>query len=133
MRAVVYHAPGRISLDEVADPRIEQPADAVAAVANAGSIGIAGVYPPGFSSYPIGAAMNKNLTIRMGNCNHRRYLPRLLDPVASGVVRPTEFITQTGTPEDASAPTRASISAPTAGSRRSSPSRAGERRGRCWT
>lgn len=74
---------------------------AVDAVAKAGSIGVIGVYPPGFNSYPIGAAMNKNLTVRLGNCNHRRYLPMLLDLVRSGVVRPTDFITQIETPDTA--------------------------------
>ncbi len=29
-------------------------------------------------------AMNKNLTIRMGNCNHRKYIPRLLECVRTG-------------------------------------------------
>jgi threonine dehydrogenase-like Zn-dependent dehydrogenase len=74
---------------------------AVQAVAKAGSIGIIGVYPPGFSSYPIGEAMNKNLTIRMGNCNHRRYLPHLISLVASGAFRPTDFITQVETTDTA--------------------------------
>jgi threonine dehydrogenase-like Zn-dependent dehydrogenase len=74
---------------------------AVQGVAKAGSIGIIGVYPPGFSSYPIGEAMNKNLTIRMGNCNHRRYLPHLISLVASGGIRPTDFITQVETPDTA--------------------------------
>ncbi|MFD4668491.1 zinc-dependent alcohol dehydrogenase [Lentzea sp. NPDC058450] len=67
---------------------------AVEMVAKAGSIGIIGVFPPGFDRFPIGAAMNKNLTLRMGNCNHRRYLPRLLDLVLTGVVDPIPLITQ---------------------------------------
>ena len=25
--------------------------------------------------------MNKNLTVRMGNCNHRKYIPDLIDLV----------------------------------------------------
>jgi threonine dehydrogenase-like Zn-dependent dehydrogenase len=37
---------------------------------------------------PIGKAVNKNLTIQMGNCNHRRYIPMLADLVASGTVDP---------------------------------------------
>ncbi|KOV81265.1 zinc-dependent alcohol dehydrogenase [Nocardia sp. NRRL S-836] len=74
---------------------------AVEMVAKAGSIGIIGVYPPGFEQFPIGEAMNKNLTLRMGNCNHRRYLPRLLDLVVSGVVDPTAFITQHEKPSSA--------------------------------
>lgn len=67
---------------------------AVEAVAKAGSIGIIGVYPPQAEAFPIGAAMNKNLTIRSGNCNHRRYIPRLLELVRSGAANPASLITQ---------------------------------------
>ncbi|MBB1154573.1 MULTISPECIES: zinc-dependent alcohol dehydrogenase [Amycolatopsis] len=67
---------------------------AVDAVAKAGSIGVIGVYPPGFEGFPFGTAMNKNLTVRLGNCNHRRYLPELLDLVRTDVVDPTAFITR---------------------------------------
>jgi threonine dehydrogenase-like Zn-dependent dehydrogenase len=67
---------------------------AVEAVAKAGSVGIIGVYAPQFDAYPIGQAMNKNLTVRLGNCNHRRYIPRLLDLVATGLIDPAAFITQ---------------------------------------
>ncbi|GAB3349026.1 zinc-dependent alcohol dehydrogenase [Amycolatopsis echigonensis] len=67
---------------------------AVDAVAKAGSIGVIGVYPPGFEGFPFGTAMNKNLTIHLGNCNHRRYLPELLDLVRTDVVDPTAFITR---------------------------------------
>ncbi|PWW53168.1 zinc-dependent alcohol dehydrogenase [Actinokineospora spheciospongiae] len=74
---------------------------AVQSVAKAGTIGIIGVYPPGFDSFPIGEAMNSNLTVKMGNCNHRRYLPELLDLVVSGVVDPTTFITQHEEPTSA--------------------------------
>jgi threonine dehydrogenase-like Zn-dependent dehydrogenase len=74
---------------------------AVEAVAKAGSIGVIGVYPAGFGSFPIGDAMNKNLTVKMGNCNHRRYLPDLLDQVLTGTVDPTAFITRHEPPTDA--------------------------------
>ncbi|WP_020659552.1 zinc-dependent alcohol dehydrogenase [Amycolatopsis benzoatilytica] len=67
---------------------------AVDSVAKAGSIGVIGVYPPGFEGFPFGTAMNKNLTVHMGNCNHRRYLPELLDLVRTDVVDPTAFITR---------------------------------------
>jgi threonine dehydrogenase-like Zn-dependent dehydrogenase len=67
---------------------------AVECVAKAGSIGVIGVYPPQMSSFPTGAAMNKNLTVKTGNCNHRRYLPRLLDLVRTGAIDPTTVITQ---------------------------------------
>jgi threonine dehydrogenase-like Zn-dependent dehydrogenase len=66
----------------------------VEAVAKAGTIGIIGVYSPQFEAFPIGAAMNRNLSIQMGNCNHRRYVPGLLSRIASGAADPTTIITQ---------------------------------------
>jgi threonine dehydrogenase-like Zn-dependent dehydrogenase len=30
----------------------------------------------------------------MGNCNHRKYIPKLVDLVRSGTVDPTEILTQ---------------------------------------
>jgi threonine dehydrogenase-like Zn-dependent dehydrogenase len=74
---------------------------AVQAVAKAGSIGVIGVYPPGFSAFPFGEAMNKNLTVKMGNCNHRRYVPKLIGMVGVGGVDPTRFITQQTEPQSA--------------------------------
>jgi len=67
---------------------------AVQAVRKAGTIGVVGVYPPQFATYPFGAAFNKNLTIRTGNCPHRRYVPDLLRMVASGAVDPSVVISQ---------------------------------------
>ncbi|MFC0438305.1 zinc-dependent alcohol dehydrogenase [Kutzneria buriramensis] len=74
---------------------------AIEAVAKAGSIGVIGVYPPGFDHFPLGEAMNKNLTVKLGNCNHRRYVPKLLDMVAAGTVDPAKFITRRAEPESA--------------------------------
>lgn len=74
---------------------------AVQSVAKAGTIGIIGVYPPGFDRFPIGDMMNRNLTVQGGNCNHRRYIPRLLAMVAAGTLDPTTFITQETTPDNA--------------------------------
>ncbi len=67
---------------------------AVDAVAKAGTLSIIGVYPPALESFPIGKVMNKNLTVRAGNCNHRKYLPRLVELVRSGAMRPEQFFTQ---------------------------------------
>ena len=66
---------------------------AVESVCKAGTISIIGVYPPQAQSFPIGQAMNKNLTVNMGNCNHRRYIPMLLDMVESGAVDPEKILT----------------------------------------
>ena len=44
--------------------------------------------------FPIGLAMNRNLTIRMGNCHHRKYIPLLLEHVLSGRIDPAKILTQ---------------------------------------
>jgi threonine dehydrogenase-like Zn-dependent dehydrogenase len=67
---------------------------AVEALAKAGTLSIIGVYPPTVRSFPIGKAMNKNLTMNMGNCNHRKYIPMLIDMVRSGEVDPAGVLTQ---------------------------------------
>ncbi|GAA4978944.1 zinc-dependent alcohol dehydrogenase [Actinopolymorpha pittospori] len=67
---------------------------AVDSIAKAGTLGVIGVYPPTDRFFPIGTAMNKNLRINMGNGDHPRYIPKLLDMVKSGVVDPEEVLTQ---------------------------------------
>jgi threonine dehydrogenase-like Zn-dependent dehydrogenase len=67
---------------------------AVDALAKAGTLGIVGVYPETMETFPIGNAMEKNLTIKMGNCNHRRYIPKLLEMVRSGIVDPRDVLTK---------------------------------------
>ena len=63
------------------------------AVAKAGTVSIIGVYSE-VDSFPIGNAMEKNLTLTMGNCNHRRYIPHLLELVSSGSLNPAKILTQ---------------------------------------
>ena len=67
---------------------------AVEALCKAGQLSIIGVYPPTDRVFPIGKAMNKNLTIKMGNCNHRRYYATLIDLVRSGAVDPAKILTK---------------------------------------
>ncbi len=67
---------------------------AVEALAKAGTLSIIGVYPETAMIFPIGGAMNKNLTIKMGNCNHRTYIPRLLEMVRAGMIDPRQVLTQ---------------------------------------
>jgi len=38
--------------------------------------------------------MNKNLSLRMGNCPHRKYLPLLLDMVRNGTIDPAQLLTR---------------------------------------
>lgn len=61
---------------------------AVDALAKAGTLAVIGAYPPAARTFPIGAAMLKNLTVRAGVCDHRKYLPGLVELVKSGAVDP---------------------------------------------
>ncbi len=59
---------------------------AIHSVRKGGTVSIIGVYGPPFNLLPIGTAMNKNLTLRMGQCNTRRYMPHLLEHIRAGRV-----------------------------------------------
>jgi threonine dehydrogenase-like Zn-dependent dehydrogenase len=59
----------------------------------AGTLSIVGVYPDASRTFPIGSAMNKNVTIRMENCNHRKYIPRLVELVQGRTVDPSKILT----------------------------------------
>jgi threonine dehydrogenase-like Zn-dependent dehydrogenase len=69
-------------------------AGAIEMVAKAGRIAVVGLYPEGWKGFDFGKAFGKNLTIRMGDCPHRRYLPELIRLVASGAFRPSAILTQ---------------------------------------
>ena len=66
---------------------------AVDALAKAGTLSIIGVYPETSQTFPIGKAMNKNLIVRMGNCNHRKYIPKLVDMIRTDVINPSSVLT----------------------------------------
>jgi threonine dehydrogenase-like Zn-dependent dehydrogenase len=66
----------------------------VQALAKAGTLSIIGVYPPTDPFFPIGTAMKKNLTIRMGNCNYCKYVPALVEMVRRGKIDPSKILTQ---------------------------------------
>jgi threonine dehydrogenase-like Zn-dependent dehydrogenase len=70
---------------------------AVESIANSGTLAVIGVYPPRFESFPLGKSFEKNLTIKMGICHHRRYIPKLVQIVASGAVDPTRLVPQHAT------------------------------------
>jgi threonine dehydrogenase-like Zn-dependent dehydrogenase len=67
---------------------------AVESLAKAGTLSIIGVYGDANRTFPVGAAMNKNLTIKSGNCNHRRYVPKLIELVMARAIDPTQILTQ---------------------------------------
>jgi threonine dehydrogenase-like Zn-dependent dehydrogenase len=67
---------------------------AIEALAKAGTLSIIGVYPQTARFFPLGNATNKNLTIKAGNCHHRKYIPMLVDMVHTGRIKPERILTQ---------------------------------------
>jgi threonine dehydrogenase-like Zn-dependent dehydrogenase len=67
---------------------------AIESLAKAGSLSIIGFYPETAEFFPIGKAFNKNITIKMGHCNHRKYIPKLIELVRSGALYPERILTQ---------------------------------------
>ncbi|MGE5112119.1 MAG: zinc-dependent alcohol dehydrogenase [Acidobacteriaceae bacterium] len=68
----------------------------IESVAKAGTVSIIGVYSEALRDFPIGELMEKNLTLKAGNCNHRRYIPMLIEKVRTGAIDPTEILTHRG-------------------------------------
>lgn len=58
-----------------------------------GTLSIMGVYAGFLNKIPMGAALNKGLTFRMGQMFGQRYIPMLLDRVAQGEVDPSRVFT----------------------------------------
>ncbi len=56
----------------------------IESVRKGGNVSIIGVYGPPWNLINIGSAMNKGLTLRMNQCNVRRYMPHLLEHIAVG-------------------------------------------------
>ncbi len=63
------------------------------AVRKGGTVSIVGVYGPTFNAVPIGNAINKGLTMRMNQASVKRHLPRLIEHVQAGRIKPSEVIT----------------------------------------
>jgi threonine dehydrogenase-like Zn-dependent dehydrogenase len=126
VKAVVWHGVGDIRLDDVPEPTIQDPTDGlveITASATCGTdlrfvrgtmsgmvegtilgheaVGVVRETGPGVRNLrpdelPIGAAMNENLTVTMGNCSHRAYVPHLLDLVRTGAIDPSTVFIQVG-------------------------------------
>ena len=61
----------------------------------AGTISIVGLYPEKVNGFPLDQIQKKNLTLRAGNCNHRKYTPLLMRLVQDGTLDPSFVITDT--------------------------------------
>ena len=74
---------------------------AIFACAKGGTVSIPGVYGGFLDKFPLGAAFAKGLTLRMGQTNVHRYLPRLLKFISEGKIDPSVVITHRLDIEDA--------------------------------
>ncbi len=74
---------------------------AIMACRKGGTVSIPGVYGGIVDKIPMGAAMNKSLTFRMGQTHVHRYVPRLLQHIQNGDIDPTFMITHHMSLEDA--------------------------------
>ncbi|WP_205875265.1 zinc-dependent alcohol dehydrogenase [Mycobacterium camsae] len=59
---------------------------------NGGTISVVGVYGGMMDKFPIGAVMNRSLTIKTGQCHVQRYMRPLLDRIRNGEIDPTAII-----------------------------------------
>lgn len=69
-------------------------------VRKGGTVSIVGVYGPTFNAVPIGNAINKGLTLRMNQASVKRHLPRLIEHIQAGRIKPSEIITHRFTLHD---------------------------------
>ena len=66
---------------------------AIRACRNGGTISVIGVYGGFIDKFPMGAVMNRSLTIRTGQCHVQRYLRPLLERIQAGEIDPSFVIT----------------------------------------
>jgi len=67
--------------------------EAIMSVRNGGIVSIIGVYGGLMDKFPIGALMNRGITIRTGQCHVHRYMQPLLQRIMDGEIDPTYIIT----------------------------------------
>jgi len=94
------HAPGAEGLidrvKQFAKIESDRPAvlrDVMLSVRNGGSVSIAGVYGGLVDSFPMGAVVNRNLTIKSGQTHVQRYFAPLLARIERGEIDPSFVIT----------------------------------------
>jgi threonine dehydrogenase-like Zn-dependent dehydrogenase len=66
---------------------------AINSVRKGGVVSVVGVYGPTDNLVPFGNVVNKGLTIRGNQASVKRHLPRLIEHVMSGVLKPSQLIT----------------------------------------
>jgi threonine dehydrogenase-like Zn-dependent dehydrogenase len=94
------HAPGvhgaydkvktSLMLETDRPPALRQ---AIMACRSGGTVSVAGVYGGFIDKFPIGAIVNRSLTIRSGQCHVQRYMRPLLQRIQQGEIDPSFIIT----------------------------------------
>jgi threonine dehydrogenase-like Zn-dependent dehydrogenase len=74
---------------------------AIRACRGGGVISIVGVYGGFIDKFPIGAVMNRGLTIRSGQCHVHRYMRPLLERIERGDIDPSFIVTHRMSLDDA--------------------------------
>ncbi len=75
--------------------------EAILACRNGGTVSVIGVYGGFIDKFPMGAVMNRSLTIRTGQCHVQRYMKPLLERIQRGEIDPSFVITHRLPLEDA--------------------------------
>jgi threonine dehydrogenase-like Zn-dependent dehydrogenase len=66
---------------------------AILACRSGGTVSVAGVYGGLIDKFPIGAIVNRSLTIRSGQCHVQKYMRPLLERIERGDIDPRFIIT----------------------------------------
>ncbi len=67
--------------------------NAILACKNGGTVSVIGVYAGFIDKFPMGAVLNRALTIRSGQCHVQRYLRPLLERIERGEIDPSFVVT----------------------------------------
>ena len=67
--------------------------EAIMSCRNGGIVSVVGVYGGLVDKFPLGAVMNRGLTIRSGQCHVQRYMRPLLERIQEGEIDPSFIIT----------------------------------------
>jgi threonine dehydrogenase-like Zn-dependent dehydrogenase len=94
------HGPGPLKAYDYAKQTLRMETDrpialreAILACRNGGTISVAGVYSGFIDKFPIGAVMNRSLTIKSGQTHVQRYMRPLLERVQKGEIDPSYVVT----------------------------------------
>ena len=102
------HTPGLHGLYDKAKQSMRWESDRIAALRqailacrNGGTISIIGAYAGYDDKFPLGALMNRSLTIKTGQCHVHRYMRPLLEHIQNGDIDPSFVVTHRMSLEDA--------------------------------